>query len=587
MMRASSPVAPSFVSSVKEMIMSIESTAQPKAASPEIAAGIPRFPVKMSILTVLIVVAAVLAQVFISEIEDAMHVGLDVIMVATVFIASGLMVLWLGWILLFSRWRWWKRLVGAALLVLVTFAALKVLRPVHGGDVNLLRFEPIWAQRREILTTDVPGKATADLSVESATDFPRFLGSSQNGIVASNQQIDAAAFALKTRVVWKQPIGAGWSGFSARNGYAVTMEQRGHQECVTCYEIGTGELKWIYSHAARHLDRMGLGRIGPRSTPTIHQGHVYAIGAVGNLVCLDGADGSVIWQKDLNAILGIRLSEVENSDGFRTQYEENTTLAWVRSGAPLIVDETVVVAGGGPEGETRATLLAFDLKTGELKWKGGDAMIAYGSPVLATVAGQRQILLTCESQAFGFNPSTGEILWSHARPGQSDGSANTSQISVISDTDVLTSKGYLDGGGDRIHLERQDGKLIASSVWSSPKVLNTKLTSPLIHEGFAYSLSNGFMECARLSDGKQMWKRRGRFGHGQVLMVGNHILLHSESGELLLLEATPDEYRELGTLKTIDGVCWNTLCLSGNTLLIRSEIEAACLEIPLTPTRQL
>ena len=567
--------------------MPIESGNQTHTVDSKTVVRGPRFPVKMTLLTVLILAAGVLAQVFISEIEDAMHLGLDVIMVVTIFAAGGLIVLWLAWILLFSRWRWWKRLAGATLLVLVTFASLKVFRPVHGGDVNLLRFEPIWAEPREILTTDAPAKSRADLSVESPTDFPRFLGSGQNGIVANGYGIDAAAFAQSARILWKQPIGAGWSGFSARNGYAVTMEQRGDQECVTCYEISTGELKWIYSHAARHKDKMGLGRIGPRSTPTIHQSKVYAVGAVGNLVCLNGSDGSVVWQKDVNSILGIRLSEVEDSDGFTTQFEENTTLAWARSGAPLIVDETVVVAGGGPDGETRATLLAFDLKTGELKWKGGDAMIAYGSPVLATLAGQRQILLTCESQAMGFNPASGEILWSHARPGESDGGANTSQISVLSDTDVLTSKGYPDGGGERIHLKQQDGKLIAASVWSSPKVLKTKLTSPIIHDGYAYSLSNGFMECARLSDGEQMWKRRGRFGHGQVLGVGNFILLHSESGELFLLEATPDEYRELGTLKTIDGVCWNTLCLTGNKLLVRSEIEAACVEIPLTPSRQL
>ena len=567
--------------------MPTESGSQPHPVEPKIAVHLPRFPVKMTILTGLIMAAAVLAQVFVSEIEDAMNLGLDVIMVVTVFTAAGLVVLWLAWILLFSRWRWWKRLLGAALLMLVIYALIKILRPVHGGDVNVLRFEPIWAQRDEIVTTDAPMIANADFSVESATDFPRFLGSAQHGIVANGLQIDSTAFAQKARIIWKQPIGAGWSGFSARNGYAVTMEQRGDQECVTCYEISTGELKWIYSHAARHKDKMGLGRIGPRSTPTIHQSRIYAVGAVGNLVCLNGSDGSVVWQQDLNTILGISLSEVEDTDGLGTQFEENTRLAWARSGAPLIVDETVVVAGGGPDGPKRATLLAFDLKTGELKWKNGDAMIAYGSPVLTTVAGQRQILLTCESQAMGFHPATGEILWSHARPGESDGGANTSQISVLSDTDVMTSKGYPDGGGERIHLGQLGGKLIASSVWNSPKVLKTKLTSPIIHDGFAYSLSNGFMECARLSDGEQMWKRRGRFGHGQVLGVGNFILLHSESGELFLLEATPDEYRELGTLKTIDGVCWNTLCLTGNKLLIRSEIEAACVEIPMTPAQQL
>lgn len=567
--------------------MPAESASKPESVEAMIAVGQPRFPVKMTILTGVMLAAAVLAQVFVSEIEDAMNLGLDVIMVVTVVSAAGLMVLWLAWILFFSRWKWWKRIGGAAILILLAFAAWKTLRPVHGGDVNLLRFEPIWAANREVLTTEAPMKTAADLSVESTSDFPRFLGSGQNGLVNHGLQIDTAAFAQKARIVWKQPIGEGWSGFSARNGYAVTMEQRGDQECVTCYEIATGELKWVYRHAARHLDKMGLGRIGPRSTPTIHQGNVFAVGAIGNLVCLNGADGSVVWQKDLNAILGIRLSEAEDTDGFKTQFEENTTLAWARSGAPLIVDETVVVPGGGPKGETRATLLAFDLKTGDLKWKAGDAMIAYGSPVLAALAGRRQILMTCESEAAGFDPSTGKVLWSYARPGESDGGANTSQLSVVSDTDVLTSKGYPDGGGERIHVDERAGELTASSVWRSQKVLKTKLTNPIIHDGYAYSLSNGFMECARLTDGKEMWKRRGRFGHGQVLGVDNFILLHSESGELFLLEATPDEYRELGALKTIDGVCWNTLCLTGNKLLVRSEIEAACIEIPLTPAQQL
>jgi outer membrane protein assembly factor BamB len=547
----------------------------------------PRFPVKMSLLTVFVAAAAVLAQVFVSEIEDAFHTGLDEIIKSTILATVGLIVLWLGWIVMFSRWRWWKRLVCSVLLILLPFALFKVFRPVHGGDANLVRFEPIWAQRREVLPVDVPAAALADLSVESATDFPRFLGPDQNGLVSSAGEIDSSKFEQASHILWKQPIGAGWSGFSARNGFAVTMEQRGEQECVTCYEIATGTLKWVYNHPARHRDKMGLGRIGPRSTPTIHHSRVYAVGAVGNFVCLDGTDGFLVWQKDLNEILGINLGDSDDADGIKVQFENNTSLSWGRSGAPLIVDNLVVVPGGGPDGPNRATLLAFDSESGELEWKGGTEMIAYGSPVLETIAGQRQILLTAESQAIGINPETGEILWSYPRPGSSGAAANTSQLTIVSESDVLTSKGYQDGGGERIHLDSKSGRLTATSVWSSQKVLKTKLTSPIIRDGHAYSLSNGFMECARLSDGEQMWKRRGRFGHGQILMVNNSILLHSESGELYLIEATPDEYRELGKIKTIDGVCWNTLCLTGNRLLVRSEIEAACIEIPMINAPQL
>ena len=388
----------------------------------------PRFPFKMTILTFVLTTIAVLAQVFVSEVEDATHVGLDVIMVLTIVAGAGLFILWSAWILCFSRWQWWKRLVGVALLFALPIAMLKVFRPVHGGDTNLVRFEPIWTQPREILSTEVARQADVNLSVESPTDFPRFLGSGQNGVVATPNHIDSASFAQKCRILWKQPIGAGWSGFSARNGYAVTMEQRGDHECVTCLEIATGALKWVYSHPARHRDKMGLGRTGPRSTPTIHQGNVYAVGAIGNLVCLNGADGSVVWQTDLNQILGIELGEIVDTEGFKARFEANTKLAWGRSGAPLIVDDSVVVAGGGPAGEFRATLLAFDTQTGKLRWKNGDAMIAYGSPVLATVAGQRQILLTGESEALGSNPTNGEILWRHARPGETDGGANTSQL---------------------------------------------------------------------------------------------------------------------------------------------------------------
>jgi len=565
--------------------MPVESMPQPGAIHQDgTATNPPQFPVKMTVLTIVVAAAAVLAQIFISEIEDAAHSGLDVIMIATILTTAGLIVLWLGWILICSRWRWWKRLIGAALLIMLPFAAFKVFRPVHGGDANLLRFEPIWAQRKT-LPVDAPVAATADLSIESPTDFPRFLGSDQDGKVTGSGKIDVLNFAENCRMIWKQPIGAGWSGFSGRNGYAVTMEQRGDQECVTCYDIATGTLKWIYSHPARHKDKIGLGRIGPRSTPTIYKSRVYAVGAVGNFVCLNGADGSLIWQKDLNEILGIFLKGTEDTDGLKVYFEKNTSLAWGRSGAPLIVDDLVIVPGGGPAGPTRATLLAFDAQSGDLRWKGGTAMIAYGSPVLATIAGRRQILLTAESEAVGIDPSTGEVLWNHPRPGESDGGANTSQLTVLSESDVLTSKGYPDGGGERIHLENQAGRLIATSVWSSQKVLKTKLTSPIIQNGYAFSLSNGFMECTRLSDGEQMWKRRGRFGHGQLLMVGNAILLHSESGELYLLDATPDEYRELGKFRTIEGVCWNTLCLMGNKLLVRSEIEAACIEIPMTDVR--
>jgi outer membrane protein assembly factor BamB len=241
----------------------------------------------------------------------------------------------------------------------------------------------------------------------------------------------------------------------------------------------------------------------------------------------------------------------------------------------------VVVPGGGPTGNNKTTLLAFDRESGELRWQGGNQMISYGSPILATIAGRRQILYVAESMIMGFDPKTGDVLWDHPRPGDSTSAANCSQPTVISANRIVTSKGYPDGGGEVIELTVDGDRLKAKSIWSDHRVLKTKLTSPVIYNGHSYAISNGFLECADLSNGKRVWKRRGRFGHGQILLVEDKLLVHSESGVLYLVAADPTGYRELGSFKTIDGVCWNTLCLYGSRLLLRSELEAACYELPV------
>ncbi|MEO1982025.1 MAG: PQQ-binding-like beta-propeller repeat protein, partial [Fuerstiella sp.] len=510
---------------------------------------------------------------------------LDIVIVCSIFGSAMLIVLWVGWFLVLSRWKWWQRILAGVLVVSLPFAVvsvfLSVFRPIHGGDISIIRFEPIWASQPEAPPVPVDVKPVkVDLNTETPHDFPMFLGKNRNGKIRADFQIDSDRFSSAT-LLWKQSIGSGWSGFASRNGYAVTMEQRGDQECITCYSVETGQLQWLYQHTARHHDSMNLGRVGPRTTPTIFDGMVYAVGAVGNCVCLNGADGAVVWQVDLNEVLGIELASQTDSDGLEFQYEKNTVLSWGRSGSALIVGDLVVVPGGGPSGNV-STLLAFDRLTGELRWRGGREMIAYGSPVLATVAGRPQILLLAESQVMGFDPDTGEPLWKFSRPGESNGGANTSQVSVVSESQVLTSKGYPDGGGELISLKNEDGSIIPTSVWNNPRVLKTKLTSPVLLNGHSYSLSNGFLECARLADGQRIWKRRGRFGHGQVLLVNDHLLVHSESGTLYLVRATPGGYEELGSFPTISGVCWNTLCLYGNRILIRSEIEAACFELPVS-----
>jgi len=340
-------------------------------------------------------------------------------------------------------------------------------------------------------------------------------------------------------------------------------------------DVKTGTLQWINSVDRRHEDLTGMGKPGPRATPTIHGGNVYAVSATGVLDCLNGSDGLTLWSADVPELVGIGQNYSTNSTG-HTYSEETSTLAWGRATSPLIYKDLVIVPGGSlpPTDENfeanktkAATLLAFNKSSGELVWRGGSRMIAYGSPNVLTLHGKDQ-------RSFAFS-------------GQSNTAANCSQVTFISDTQLLLSKGYAQGGElVEVLLDSETGKYSVVSLKKDRRILKTKMTSPVIYDGHLYSLSDGFLECVKIEGLKRQWKKRGRFGNGQLLLVADKLLVHSESGVLHLVKATPNAYRELSKIQTIAGVCWNTLCLYENLLLVRSELEAACIRLPIAPTER-
>jgi outer membrane protein assembly factor BamB len=315
-----------------------------------------------------------------------------------------------------------------------------------------------------------------------------------------------------------------------------------------------------------------MGGVGPRSTPTIHQGRVYALGATGILRCLDGGTGKLIWSDDLRARYGL------------TVYGDEALVQWGRAASPLVVGELVIVPGGGPSGKAK-NLVAFRAETGRVVWEsenvkegGSSDQISYASPSLATVAGRQQILIVNESTASGHDPATGERLWTFPWPGGSSSFASASQAVAIDESHVLLSKGY-GGGAELLELISHGLAIEIRSKWKMPKALQTKLTNVVVHDGYIYGLSEGILECVVAETGQRKWKN-GRYGHGQILGVGDLLLVLSEQGELSLVELTPAKFTLLGSLQALDGKTWNTLCLCGKRLLIRNAQEAACYELP-------
>ncbi len=420
--------------------------------------------------------------------------------------------------------------------------------------------------------TELPETQSAELSAADEffapreTDYPNFLGPNSD---ATLTQIELATdwSANAPKILWKQPIGKGWSGFAVQGDAAYTLEQRDEEEWVSCYDANSGKLIWHYAMPGLHFNP--LGGTGPRSTPSIHDGRVYAMSAVSEFVCLDMRTGERVWSADL-----LKLADT-------TQAQLESAVAWGRSASPLVVDGKVVIPFGG-SGDNVKSLIAFDAVTGKEVWRSGDDQISYSSPTVSVLQGERVLLYVSETKLAAYAIADGKELWSVPWPSRSSNDANVSQPIVIDDSHVLMTKGY-GGGGQVIEVTKADANWTTKSIWKVEAVLRTKFTSGVIKNGYAYGLNDGILECVDLSNGKRAWKK-GRYRHGQVLLVGDNLLITAENGSVVLVAADPTEFRELAMLPVIGDVTWNTAALSGNRLLMRNSDEAACVLLPLKST---
>ena len=397
-------------------------------------------------------------------------------------------------------------------------------------------------------------------------DHAGFLGQHRDGTVAG-VQLEPNWVLHPPRELWRHPIGTGWAGFAVMADAAITMEQRGDQEAIVCYNLHTGTELWSHEEPARFVDGHGDG---PRTTPTITDGKVYGFGATGVLKCLDGLSGKLIWKRDT-------LEDPQKSN-----------LLWGMSGSPLLVDgQAIVTPGGGPG----RAIMSFRSQDGSPVWSHGDDAAAYASPALVELAETQQLLSFNGVGLRGYD-DRGHELWIHPWVTQGEQQrVNVAQPIVVSpagfDTKlagyVVVSSGY-DVGAALLKVEQSGGSWSVSEVWKS-RDLKAKMSNFVVRDQFIYGLDNGIMSCLSLQDGKKLWKG-GRYGHGQMLLVDELVLIQTESGEVVLVEATPDEHRELARLDALHDKTWNHAALAGNILVVRNDREAAAFELPLRGTPQ-
>jgi len=353
------------------------------------------------------------------------------------------------------------------------------------------------------------------------------------------------------RLLWKQPIGGGYASFVVAEGVAFTIEQRRRQEVVAAYDVETGRELWTQASDAEFIESMGGD--GPRATPTWEARRLYALGAVGDLRCLDAKTGKVNWSKNI-----LKDAGADN-------------LPWGMAGAPLIVDDKVVVLPGGRSGQS---IVAYNKMTGAQVWKSLNDIQAYVAPMLVTLAGKRQILVVTSNRVVGLTPEDGALLWES--PWKTDMGINCSQPIVIDENRFFISSGYGKGAA-LVEITSSGDRQTARKVWENTSMKN-KFNSSVLFEDNVYGLDEGILTCVDVKTGERKWKG-GRYGYGQLILASGHLIIISDAGELALVKATPDKHTEVARFPALEGKTWNYPAIADGRLLVRNQTQMACFDL--------
>ena len=382
--------------------------------------------------------------------------------------------------------------------------------------------------------------------------WPGFRGAERDAVVRG-ARINTDWSASPPVQLWRRPIGPGWSSFAVSGDLLYTQEQRGEDEIVACYRVSTGKPVWRHRDPARFWE--SNGGAGPRGTPTLANGRVYAFGATGILNALDAANGKVVWSRNV-------ASDVERK-----------VPMWGFTSSPLVIDDVVVVAASG-------TLAGYDIDTGKPRWVGPRLLGSYSSPHRATIEGVTQVLLLSGSGVTSVSPATGEVLWKH----EWESGTTIVQPAVTPDGGVLINAIAMTGGigTRRLAISHGSGGWGVNERWTS-NGLKPYFNDFVVHKGHAFGFDGNILSCIDLEDGKRKWKG-GRYGNGQLILLSDQdlLLVLSEEGELALVNATGDQFKEVARFKAIEGKTWNHPVLVGDVLLVRNGEEMAAFRLSST-----
>ncbi len=415
---------------------------------------------------------------------------------------------------------------------------------------------------------------------KTGSDWPDFLGADRQS-VSAEKGILANWAERAPKVLWQREVGQGYAIGTVSRGRYFHAERAGKKIRLFALKSETGEELWSFEYETDYEDLYGYDG-GPRCSPVVDGERVYLFGPEGMLHCVRAVDGGVVWKKDTTKDFNV----VQNFFG--------------AGNAPVIEGDLLIAqVGGSPPkspgiqtGEVvglDSGIVAFDKRSGELKYKVGDGLASYSSLVTATIGGRRWGFAFARGGLVGFEPATGKVDFRYPWRARVIESVNASNPVVVGDK-VFISECYSIGGS---LLKVRPGGF--DVVWSDGKKRDVSMAThwmtPIHVEGCLYGSSgrhtaNAELRCIELETGKVKWSEP-RLTRCSLLLADGHFVCQGEDGALRLIKVNPEKYEEVGKLvlgtparePALKYPAWAAPVLSHGLLYVRGKDRVVCLEL--------
>lgn len=398
------------------------------------------------------------------------------------------------------------------------------------------------------------GVFLATVAVARAGDWPQILGPNRNGI-AVEERIANSLPSDGPRKIWDAKVGSGYAGIAVSGKVSVLFHRLGDEDTITAYNAATGEELWSRGFKTRFQPDIG-GEDGPLCVPSIHNGRVYAFSPNGELHCVDLESGKPVWQR-------------KTHQDFRAQ------AGYFGAGSsPLVEGKTLIVNVGGKDA---ASVVAFDLATGETVWKAVNDAASYSSPIAVTLEGKRHLLCITRLNFVSLDPATGQERF-RTRFGQTGPTVNAAIPVLLKNQALLTASYGIGSELLTIHPDRVD------IDWTEHDILASQYTTPIVHDGIIYGIDGRqdlgavTLKCFDPQNRKVLWSKSG-IGYATLIAADGKLLVMQTDGQLRIVKLEPSAYQEIGSTKLLSGTTRALPALANGLFYVRNESMLTCVNL--------